>query len=94
MVFLCVVCSRISSLQYCFLGKKTEYFFTQKLLKTTSVKRKQDLILDCMLSDPRPSVTWTKNGEKIEVKSTYFEFKFLREQTTIGLFCFLLLFIN
>jgi len=32
-----------------------------------SVKRKKDLLLECMLSDPRPHVTWYKNGEKIEV---------------------------
>ena len=44
-----------------------EYFFTQKLPKTMAVKRKKDLILECMLSDPRPHVTWFKNGEKIEV---------------------------
>jgi len=31
------------------------------------VKRKKDLLLECMLSDPRPHVTWFKNGEKIEV---------------------------
>lgn len=78
MLFWCVVCYGIGSLQYfAFLGKKTEYFFTQKLLKTTSVKRKQDLILECMLSDPRPTVIWTKNGEKIEVKLTYLKFNFL-----------------
>jgi len=44
-----------------------EYFFTQKLPKTAAVKRKKDLVLECMLSDPRPHVTWYKNGEKIEV---------------------------
>ena len=44
-----------------------EYFFTQKLPKTMAVKRKKDLLLECMLSDPRPHVTWYKNGEKIEV---------------------------
>ena len=48
-------------------GKKVEYFFTQKLPKTMAVKRKKDLQLECMLSDPRPHVTWYKNGEKIEV---------------------------
>jgi len=49
------------------IGKKVEYFFTQKLPKTAAVKRKKDLLLECMLSDPRPHVTWFKNGEKIEV---------------------------
>jgi len=49
------------------IGKKVEYFFTQKLPKTMAVKRKKDLLLECMLSDPRPHVTWYKNGEKIEV---------------------------
>jgi len=48
-------------------GKKVEYYFTQKLPKTMAVKRKKDLLLECMLSDPRPHVTWYKNGEKIEV---------------------------
>jgi len=35
-----------------------------------AVKRKKDLMLECMLSDPRPNVTWYKNGEKIEVVFT------------------------
>ena len=51
----------------CATAKKVEYYFTQKLPKTMAVKRKKDLVLECMLSDPRPHVTWYKNGEKIEV---------------------------
>jgi len=47
-------------------GKKLEYHFTQKLPKTLPVKRKKDLQLECMLSDPRGEVTWYKNGEKLE----------------------------
>lgn len=55
-------------------GKSAEYFFTQKLPKTAPVKRKKDLVLECMLSDPRPSVIWMKNGEKIEVYITFLHF--------------------
>jgi len=47
-------------------GKKITFFFTQKLPKTVPAKRKKDQVLECMLNDPRASVTWTKNGEKIE----------------------------
>lgn len=49
------------------VAKKAEFFFTQKLPKTIAVKRKKDLQLECMLSDPRPAVTWYLNGEPLEV---------------------------
>lgn len=61
------MCALSVALCVCSLGKKVEYYFTQKLPKTMAVKRKKDLMLECMLSDPRPNVTWYKNGEKIEV---------------------------
>lgn len=48
-------------------GKKASYFFTQKLLKHMKVRQKKDIVLECMLSDPRPHVSWTKSGEPLEV---------------------------
>lgn len=54
-----------------FAAKKTEYHFTQKLPKTAAVKRKKDLVLECMLSDPRPQVQWYLNGEPLEVSTAH-----------------------
>ena len=45
------------------------YKFTKRLADTASVKQKQTLVLECMISDPRPTVKWTKDGETIEVGS-------------------------
>jgi obscurin-RhoGEF protein len=69
-------CQANQSETSCYLtveAKKTEYFFTQKLPKTATVKRKKDLSLECMLSDPRPQVTWYRNGEKLEYTTGKFE---------------------
>jgi len=51
------------------LEKKIEYLFTKKLPARSTVKEKQNLILECILSDPRPMVIWSKNGETIEVRT-------------------------
>ena len=64
-----------------------EYFFTQKLPKTIPVKRKKDLVLECMLSDPRPSVTWTKNGEKLEVWRQYLGVSSWHMTRAMGILC-------
>ena len=47
--------------------KKVLYYFTQKLPPKMVVKQKKELVLECMLSDPRPHVKWLKDGEPIEV---------------------------
>ena len=47
--------------------KRASFFFTQKLPKKANVRQKKDLVLECMLSDPRPAVKWLKNGEPLEV---------------------------
>ncbi|ESO03551.1 hypothetical protein HELRODRAFT_191869 [Helobdella robusta] len=70
------ICSADLKETSCYLtveSKKVEYFFTQKLPKTANVKRKKDLILECMINDPRPDVTWKKNGEKIEYEPDKYE---------------------
>ena len=50
--------------------KKVEYNFVKKLPETAVVKEKNTLVLECELSESRPTVVWTKNAEIIEVLST------------------------
>ena len=49
--------------------KKVEYNFVKKLPETAVVKEKNTLVLECELSESRPTVVWTKNAEIIEVWS-------------------------
>ena len=56
-----------SNLHVYFAEKKASYYFTQKLSKKMIGKRKTDVLLETMISDPRPPVKWFRNGEPVEV---------------------------
>ena len=47
--------------------KKILYHFTRRLDDEERVRQKKDIILECMLNDPRPAVKWLKNGQPLEV---------------------------
>jgi len=47
-----------------------EYQFIKKLPDTATAKQKSELILECSLSDEKPSVVWRINGAVIEVRTT------------------------
>ena len=55
-------------------AQRQQYFFTQKLLKVVNVAKKKDVVMECMLSDPRPHVKWYKGDEEILVSqyTTYY----------------------
>ena len=48
--------------------KLVVHYFTQKLPNPAKVKRKRDMVLECMISDPTPHVDWFKDGKPIEVR--------------------------
>ena len=46
---------------------KEKYFFARRLEKKKKVKQRKDIVLECTLSDAQGQVTWSKNGEPVEV---------------------------
>ena len=57
-----------------YAAKKVEYHFTKRLPETATAKQKSELILECSLSEDKPSVVWRNNGVVIEVRTQYCSF--------------------
>ena len=57
-----------------YAAKKVEYNFTKRLPETATAKQKSELILECSLSEDKPSVVWRNNGVVIEVRTQYCSF--------------------
>ena len=45
------------------------YHFTRKLDDNEVVRQKKDIVLECMINDPRPSCKWHKDGKPLEVRT-------------------------
>ena len=50
-----------------FTEMKILYKFTKRLPETARVRQKENIMLECMINDPRAHVKWFRNGEPLEV---------------------------
>ena len=46
---------------------KILYKFTKRLPETAHVRQKENIVLECMINDPRAHAKWFRNDEPLEV---------------------------
>ena len=64
-----IVATNVADVSVALTEKKVLYHFTRKLDDNEVVRQKKDIVLECMINDPRPSCKWHKDGKPLEVRT-------------------------